>query len=159
MQRFFDRWLRRLPWPLTTADRAAGYQHRLTIWQLEVSLTQIFDAPLHGRQFFETVIGGNLDMGRPDRVHLLFPTRMTRRTPAPRGGYHTRVITTGVAPNLHISYKHTDIKQYFKEQAGLRTEVTFNDVRDFLPIKALSTLCQLRTIGNQINRASSIQNG
>src|SRR5438445_9673121 len=73
-----------------------------------------------------------LDMGRPDRVHLLFPTRMTRRTPAPRRGYHTRVITTGVAPNVHISYKHTDIKQYFKEQAGLRTEVTFNDVRDFL---------------------------
>src|SRR5207302_8079464 len=59
---------------------------------------------------------------------------------------HTRVITTGVAPNLHISYKHT-----FKEQAGLRTEVTFNDVRDFLPTKALSTLGQLRTIGNQIN--------
>jgi hypothetical protein len=56
-----------------------------------------------------------------------------------------------VAPNLHISYKHTDVKQYFKEQAGLRTEVTFNEVRDFLPIKALSTLRQLRTIGNQIN--------
>src|SRR5438445_9998771 len=92
-----------------------------------------------------------LDMGRPDRIRLLFPTRMTGRTPAPRRGYHTRVITTGVAPNLHISYKHTDIKQYFKEQAGLRTEVTFNDVRDFLPTKALSTLCQLRTIGNQIN--------
>ena len=29
----------------------------------------------------------------------------------PRGGYHTRVITTGVAPSLHITYKHTDIKQ------------------------------------------------
>jgi hypothetical protein len=41
---------------LTTADRAAGYGHRLTIWQLEVGLTQVFDAPLYGRQFFETVI-------------------------------------------------------------------------------------------------------
>jgi hypothetical protein len=54
-------------------------------------------------------------------------------------------------PNLHIRYKHTDFKQYFKEQAGLRTEITFNDVRDFLPIKVLSTLCQLRNIGNHIN--------
>src|SRR5205809_6675620 len=59
VQRFFDRWLQRLPWPLTRADRAAGYAHRLTIWQLEVSLTQVFVAPLHGRQFFETVIGDN----------------------------------------------------------------------------------------------------
>ena len=75
---------------------------------------------------------------------------MTHRTPAPRGGYPTRVITTGVAPNLHISYKHTDIRQYF-ERAQRRTEVTFNGVRDFLPTKALSTLYQLRTIGNQIN--------
>ena len=151
VQRFFDRWLQRLPWPLTTADRAAGYGHRLTIWQLEVSLTQVFDAPLYGRQFFETVIGDNLDLGRPDRVNLLFPTRMTRRTPPPRRGYHTRVITTGVAPSLHISYKHTDVKQYFKEQHALRTETTINDAKDFQPTKALSTLDHLRTIGKQIN--------
>jgi hypothetical protein len=81
VQPFFDRWMRRLPWPLTTADRAAGHGHRLTIWQLEVSLTLVFDAPRYGRQFFETLIGDNLDLGRPDRVNLLFPTRMTRRTP------------------------------------------------------------------------------
>jgi hypothetical protein len=107
VQRFFDRWTRRLPWPLTAADRVAGYGHCLTIWQLEVSLTQVFGAPRYGRQFFETLIGDNLDLGRPDRVNLLFPTRVTRRTPPPRAGYHTRVITTGVAPSLHIGYKHT----------------------------------------------------
>ena len=157
VQRFFDRWLRRLPWPLTTADRAAGYQHRLTIWQLEVSLTQIFDAPLHGRHFFETVIGDNLDMGRPDRVHLLFPTRMTRRTPAPRRGYHTRVITTGVAPNLHISYKHSDLKQYLKglreaDGRGLRTELTVNDTRDFEIGRGLTNLAALRQVGFQATR-------
>ena len=134
------------------SDRAAGYGHRLTIWQLEVSLTQVFHAPLYGRQFFETLIRDNLDLGRPDRVNLLFPTRMTRRTPPPRGGYHTRVITTGVAPSLHISYKHTDIKQYFKEQHALRTETTINDARDFQPTKALSTLGHLRTIGERINQ-------
>jgi len=152
VQQFFDRWMRRLPWPLTRADRAAGYQHRLTIWQLEVSLTQVFDAPLYGRQFFETLIGDNLDLGRPQRVNLLFPTRMTHRTPPPRGGYHTRVITTGVAPSLHVAYKHTDIKQYFKEQRALRTETTINDAKDFQPTKALATLAHLRTIAQQINQ-------
>jgi hypothetical protein len=151
VQRFFDRWQQRLPWPLTRADRAAGYNHRLTIWQLEVSLTDVFNAPLYGRQFFETVIRDNLDLGRPGRVNLLFPTRMTRRTPPPRGGYHTRIITTGVAPSLHVGYKHTDIKQYFKLGSALRTETTINEPKDFQPTKALSTLCHLRTIGEQIN--------
>ncbi|MBV9173152.1 MAG: hypothetical protein JOZ81_24060 [Chloroflexi bacterium] len=152
VQRFFDCWLRRLPWPLTSADRAAGYRHRLTIWQLELSLTQVFDAPRYGRQFFEALICDNLDLGRPQRVNLLFPTRLTRRTPPPRGGYHTRVITTGVAPSVHVGYKHTDIKQYFKEGRALRTETTINDPRDFQPTKALATLDHLRTIGQDINR-------
>jgi hypothetical protein len=111
----------------------------------------VFDAPVYGRQFFETLIADNLDLGRPQRINLLFPTRMTRRTPPPRGGYHTRVITTGVAPSLHIAYKHTNIKQYFKEQRALRTETTINDAKDFQPTKALSTLGHLRTIGQQIN--------
>jgi hypothetical protein len=39
VQRFFDRWLHRLPWPLTRADRAAGYRHRLTIWQSSRSVS------------------------------------------------------------------------------------------------------------------------
>jgi len=83
VQRFFDRWMAQLPWPLTAADRTAGYRHRLSIWQLEVSRTQVFDQPIQGRHFFEAVIRDNLDLGRPDRVSLLFPTRLTRRTPAP----------------------------------------------------------------------------
>ncbi|MBV9602630.1 MAG: hypothetical protein JOZ87_38030 [Chloroflexi bacterium] len=35
VQAFFDRWVDQLPWPLTAADRAASYRHRLSIWQLE----------------------------------------------------------------------------------------------------------------------------
>jgi hypothetical protein len=152
VQRFFDRWVARLPWPLTAADRAAGYAHRLSIWQLEVSRTQVFDRPVQGRHFFEAVIRENLDLGRPDRVSLLFPTRLTRRTPAPAHGYRTRVLTTGIAPSLHVAYKHTDVKQYFKEERALRTETTINDPTDFQPRKALETLPQLRATGARINQ-------
>jgi hypothetical protein len=152
VQRFFDHWVARLPWPLTAADRAAGYQHRLSIWQLEVSRTQVFDRPVQGRHFFEAVIRENLDLGRPDRVSLLFPTRLTRRTPAPAHGYRTRVITTGIAPSLHVEYKHTDVKQYFKQERALRTETTINDPTDFQSRKALETLPQLRATGAQINQ-------
>jgi len=151
VQRFFDRWSARLPWPLTTVDRTAGYQHRLSIWQLEVSRTQVFDQPVQGRHFFETVIRENLDLGRPDRISLLFPKRITRRTPAPTHGYRTRVITTGIAPSLHVEYKHTDVKQYFKEERALRTETTINDPTDFQSKKALETLPQLRATGARIN--------
>ena len=151
VQAFFDRWVEQLPWPLTAADRAAGYRHRLSIWQLEMSLTQVFTTPIYGRHFFEAVIRDNLDLGRPDRVSLLFPTRFTRRTPPPDLGYKTRVITYGVAPSLHVEFKHSHVKQYFKEQRALRTETTINDPLDFLRTKGLDTLPQLRTIGRQIN--------
>jgi len=151
VQAFFDRWVERLPWPLTAADRDAGYRHRLTLWQVEVSLTQIFREPIYGRRLFEAVIRENLDLGRPDRVSLLFPTRLTRATPPPKGGYRTRVITTGVAPSLHVAFKHTDLKQYFKAGCGLRNETTFNDPTDVQPTKALATLPHLREVGQQIN--------
>src|SRR2546428_13604526 len=99
---------------MTTNERAAGYDHRLAICQLEVSLTQVFDRPVQGRLFFEAVIRENLDLGRPDRVRLLFPIRITRATPPPVG-YRTRVITDGVNPSLQVEYKHSHVKQYFKE--------------------------------------------
>jgi hypothetical protein len=117
VQAFFDRWLRRLPWPLTPADRAAGYCHRLSIWQLEMSLTQVFTTPIYGRHFFEAVIRDNLDLGRPDRVSLLFPTRLRRNTRPPDLGYKTRVITRGVAPSLHVEFKHSHVKQYCENRA------------------------------------------
>jgi len=65
VQAFFDRWSQRLPWPLTPFDRRDGYEHRLWLWQMEVSLTQIFDEPIQGRHFFEEVVRENLDLGRP----------------------------------------------------------------------------------------------
>jgi hypothetical protein len=151
VQAFFDHWLEQLPWPLAPADRAAGYRHRLSIWQLEMSLTQVFTTPIYGRQFFEAIIRNNLDLGRPDRVSLLFPTRLNRRTPPPGLGYKTRVITYGVAPSLHVEFKHSHVKQYFKEQRALRTETTINDPLDFQRTKGLDTLPHLRAIGRQIN--------
>ena len=97
-----------------------------------MSLTQVFDQPVQGRHFFEAVIRENLDLGRPDRVGLLFPLRLTRRTPPPAYGYRTRVITDGVQPSLHVEYKASHVKQYFKEEHALRTETTINNPTRFL---------------------------
>jgi hypothetical protein len=152
VQAFFDRWSRRLPWPWNDRDRRSGFDHRLSLWQMEVSLTQVFDQPVQGRHFFEEVIRENLDLGRPHRVSLLFPTRLNRRTPSPPFGYRTRVITEGVNPSLHIEYKRSHVKQYFKENRALRTETTINEARDFGTSKALKNLPFLRNQASAINR-------
>ena len=128
IERFFTRWLLRLPLPLTAQHRAAGFAYRLSILQMEVSRTQVFDRPVRGREFFEEIIRDNLDLGRPSRVQLLFTRRITLATP---GRFQTRVVTHGVAPSVHVEYKHCHIKQYFKEERALRTETTFNDTHDF----------------------------
>lgn len=149
IERFFRKWMRRLPAPLTRADQQAGYQHQLSVWQLECSLTQVFRRPVQGREFFEEVIRENLDLGRPDRVQLLFDRKIIATTP---GTFRTRVITEGVAPSLHVEYKRTLIKQYFKENRALRTETTFNDVTDFGVGKSLRHLPYLCELGQKINR-------
>ncbi len=148
IDRLFRKWLERIPLPLRPEDRQSGYDWNLSIWQMEVSLTQIFDRPLRGREFFEEIIRDNLDLGRPDRVQLVFDRVVTKKTP---GEFRTRVIQDGVHPSLHIQYKNFDLKQYFKEGRGCRTEGTFRNPNDFGVNKGLSNLPYLQKIGRQIN--------
>ena len=152
---FFRKWLHRLPHPFTRRDRQAGYRYELSILQAEFSLTQVLDRPLSGRLLFEDLIRENLDLGRPDRIQLIFDRRVTRQTP---GRFRTRVLTEGVVPSLHVSYKHSDLKQYLKgfrpAAAGraLRTELTVNDTRDFAIGRGLTHLAALRQVGFQATR-------
>jgi hypothetical protein len=143
------KWLGRLPHPFPPADRAAGYRYQLFVLQAEFSLTQVLDRPATGRVFFEEVIRENLDLGRPDQVQLIFDRRVTRKTPS---RFRTRVVMQGVTPCLHVDYKHSRIKQYFKLLRALRTETTINDTRDFGIGKRLSNLPALRRIGFAANR-------
>jgi len=143
------KWLARLPHPFSAADRAAGYRYELSVLQAEFARTQVFDRPLAGRHLFEEIIRENLDLGRPEQVSLIFARRINKRTP---GRFRTRVITHGVTPSLHISYKSTKIKQYFKEERALRTETTINDSRDFALGRRLHNLPALRAIGFATNR-------
>ena len=70
---FFERWMARAA---AAADRrttaGAGYWWELSMRQIEVSRTLVFDAPRNGRAFFEALVADNLDHGppRPGRTHL-----------------------------------------------------------------------------------------
>jgi hypothetical protein len=153
IDRLARKWLKILPHPFTPADRRAGYRYDISVLQAEFSLTQMLDRPASGRVFFETVIRENLDVGRPDRVSLIFDRRIHngRRRPTV-SRFRTRVFTQGVTPSLHVEYKNSKIKQYHKEGKALRTETTINDTNDFGIGKRLCNLPALRKVGFSANR-------
>jgi hypothetical protein len=153
LQALLAKWLRVLPHPFTEDDITAGYRYEMSIVQAEFSLTQMLDRPVTGRIFLEQMIRDNLDIGRPDRVSLIFGRRIhtgrKRRTP---GTFRTRIITDDVTPTVRVEYKKSKIKQYHKEGRALRTETVINDPRDFNLGKRLSNLPALRQVGFTANR-------
>ncbi len=149
IQALVDKWLPRLPDPFTAEDHAAGFNPEISILQAEFSRTQVFDRPQSGRHLFEEIIRENIDLGHPSKVSLIFERKITKRTP---GTFHTRVLTEGVIPSLHVSYKCSKIKQYFKEGRALRTETTINNTHDFGIGRSLKNLPALRAIGFNANR-------
>jgi hypothetical protein len=146
---FARKWLRRLPHPFSRRDRAAGFRYDISILQAEFSLTQVFDRPLSGRIFFEQVLRDNLDGGRPDQVQLIFDRRVQRNSPS---RFRTRIITEGIVPSLHVDYKSSRIKQYFKLGRALRTETIINNAYDFDIGRRLHNLPALRKVGFSANR-------
>jgi len=148
VQALFDRWVEQLPWPLSAKHRAAGYKHLLSVWQIEISRTQVFADPEQGRALVEALIRDNLDLGRPDRVSLIFERQVTKRTPSE---FHTRVIREGVLPSIRIRYKHSALKQYLKDGRALRTEMMINNPQDFGINRGLTNFCTLVELGRQFN--------
>jgi hypothetical protein len=148
IQALFDRWVEQLPWPLSPKQRAAGYTHQLSIWQLEVSRTQVFQDPEQGWALFETLIRDNLDLGRPDRVSLIFERKVTKATPSE---FHTRVLREGIQPIIRIHYKHSALKQYLKDGRALRTEMVFNNTLDFGILRGVQHFTELVELGRHFN--------
>ena len=122
--------------------------------QIEVSRTLVFDQPRNGRAFFEALVADNLDLGRPEQVELIFGRRMVR----PRGKkqttgvFATRVVTRGVDVTINAGYKHSRVKEYFKEGRALRIETVINDPTDLGVLRRLPHLDQLQARARDVNR-------
>ena len=151
--RFAGKWLARLPHPFTPADEQADYRWQLSVQQVEFSTTMALDRPVSGRIFFEQLIRDNIDIGRPDKVNIVFGRliRLRGKNPAP-GSFRTQVITSGVCPYLYLYYKKTQVKQYLKEGRALRTQTTINQPRDFKIGKELTNLAALAEVGYTASR-------
>jgi hypothetical protein len=57
----------------------------------------------------------------------------------------------GVLPSIRIRYKHSALKQYFKDGRALRTEMMFNNPYDFGCPRGLVNFDRLWQLGRQIN--------
>jgi hypothetical protein len=154
IQAFVDRWLAVLPLPLTPADEAAGYWWELSMRQIEVSRTLVFDAPRRARGFIEALVADNLDIGRPDSVELIF----TGRGPGARGRHikndtlcKTKVVTTGTEVTMNAFFKHSRIKQYLKDGRALRIETVINSPDDLNCQRRLQNLPELQTKARAAN--------
>ncbi len=150
---FFQRWMSRLPLPLTEADRAAGYWWELSMRQIEVSRTLVFDAPRHARGFFEALVADNLDIGRPDTVELIFHgPRHQGRPPQLDCVPKTKIVTRGTEATVNAFYKNSRIKQYLKNGRALRIETVINSPDDLRCHRRLAHLDELQSKARAVNR-------
>jgi hypothetical protein len=151
---FAQRWLRRLPMPLTDYDEACGYWWELSMRQVEVSRTIVLDAPRRARAFFEALIADNLDVGRPASVEIIFGRRVRRTT---TGTFKTAVRRPVLGPDtggvvLNAFYKHSRIKQYLKDGKAMRIETVINAPRDLGCNARLPNLAELQAKARACNR-------
>ena len=150
VQAFFDRWMACIPTPLRADDRAAGYWWQLSIRQVEISRTLVFDDPRRARSFFEALVADNIGIGRPEQVSMVFARPLRR--PA-KTTYGTRVFTTGTDVRIDFRYKHCRIKQYLKDGRALRIETVINNPsRPRRPRAASSTSPELVAKARQVNQ-------
>jgi hypothetical protein len=151
---FAQRWLHRLPMPLTDYDEACGYWWELSMRQVEVSRTIVFDAPRRARGFFEALIADNLDIGRPASVEIIFGRRIRRDT---TGTFKTAIDRPAIGPDtggvvLNVFYKHSRVKQYLKDGRAMRIETVINAPRDLGCNARLPNLAELQARARAVNR-------
>ena len=74
--------------------------------QVEVSRTIVFTQPRYARAFFEALITGNLDLGRPDTMEIIFGRRIVKWQAAHhQGTFKTKVITRGTDVTINAFYR------------------------------------------------------
>jgi hypothetical protein len=149
VQGFFDRWMAVIPTPLTDQERAGGYWWELSMRQVEVSRTLVFDDPRRARGFFEALVTDNIGIGRPEAVAAVFARQVRKTTKEP---FTTRVFTPGTEVKMDFRYKHSRVKQYLKEGRALRIETVINKPSDIGIRARLEHLPELVAKARRVNR-------
>ena len=147
VQAFFDRWLAVIPTPLGEADRAGGYWWELSMRQVEVSRTLVFDDPRRAR----------LLRGARHRQHRHRPPRGDGGRLRPPGAEDD----PRALPHPHLLARQRGqarrrlqalpLKQYLKEGRALRIEAVINKPADLGVLARLQHLPELVAKARQVN--------
>jgi hypothetical protein len=146
---FFERWMAEIPTPLTATDRAAGYWWELSMRQVEVSRTLVFDDPRRARGFMEALVADNIGIGRPEEVAVVFARQVRSTTKEP---FRTRVFGPGTEVKMEFRYKRSRVKQYLKDGRALRIETVINKPWDLGVLARLEHLPELVAKARAVNR-------
>jgi len=154
IQGFFDRWAAVIPAPFTPADRAAGYWRELSLRQVEVSRTLVSGAPPQARAFFEALIAGNLDLGRPENAEVLFKRGPRGRKPEDQGAggaFKTAIDRRCAGVTINAFRRHSGVRQYPKDGRALRIETVVNSPVDLGCQRRIGTLPELQARARAVN--------
>jgi hypothetical protein len=131
------------------ADRQAGYWWDISMRQVEVAKTITFTAPRHARAFFEALAAGNLDIGRPDNMEIIFNRQVRTVT---KGIFRTAVDRDNDGVVVNAFYRHSRIKTYLKDGRALRIETVINDACDIGVLRRLEHFAELTAKAGDVNR-------
>ena len=139
IDRVFRKWLSRIPLPLRPQDRQAGFDWDLSIWQMEVSLTQIFD-----RRLLEVErVSHNTGLSGDSIQRMVEPavTEAGKKAPGLKFG-HPRVMTLLLALTLfqHLidGFRNHDLRQQVADLLGVT-------LSDYTPNQMTYDLRRLRS--------------
>jgi hypothetical protein len=145
-----QRWLRQLAPPLIDANgQRAARDYRLFFTQTEFCTNIIFDrrAPLD--QLSERLLDLNRDIGRPDKLTIVYGRRINKRT---RNGFQTQITDHHLGnPVIRSNYQDQSVKQYVRDHLLLRTEETCYDTKELGIKKGVENLPTLRAAMHQVN--------
>lgn len=91
--------------------------------QVEVSRTIVSGAPRHARTFFEALVTGNLDLGRPDTIEIISGRRVRADTASE---FKTKIVSRGTEVTVNAA-------SYDLAADGLAFAVFYTKVHDRVP--------------------------
>lgn len=146
LDRALEQWL---PY-FTPEERQQGYRHQAFVAQVEYCDNLIFHGRAAAQQLFERLLDLNRNIGRPDRLAIVFGRPCYR--PDTRTGQSQVAITRLRTPVLRSQFKSTSLKQYVKNNVLLRTETASYQLPDLRLRKSVQYLDEVRQAlhaGNQ----------
>ena len=108
--------------------------------QVEVSRTLVFDDPRRVRAVFEELLAGNMNLGLPENVQVIFASTVARPE---NWEFATRLLNRSDQVTVNLSFKHSRIKIYLKEDRALGVETVINDPGDLGCKRSLEHLDEL----------------